>query len=162
MKAGFVADQTAALIADVHDGRAAICRQILDDLPEWFGIPEAKAAYIARSDALPMIAASLCGEHIGFVSLNRHTDFAAEVYVMGVARRYHRHGIGTSLINASVQWAKAQGLAFLTVKTLAPSNPDPGYGVTRKFYEAMGFLPVEVFPTLWDAHNPCLLMVRAL
>ena len=146
-------------ICEVRDGRAAICRRILDDLPEWFGIPEAKAAYIAGSDALPMFAATVDGEGVGFISLKRHSDYAAEVYVIGVMRRFHRRGIGKALVDAAVHWAKAQDLAFLTVKTLAPANPDPGYAATRRFYEAVGFLPVEVFPTLWDAQNPWLLMV---
>jgi hypothetical protein len=26
----------------------------------------------------------------------------------------------------------------------------------------MGFLPIEEFPTLWNADNPCLLMLRLL
>lgn len=151
-----------AVVHDVCTGRSAICREILDDLPEWFGIPEAKAAYIAACDSLPMFVATIEGKPRGFVSLKRHTDFAAEVYVMGVIRAYHRRGIGTALIEASVRWAKAQDLALLTVKTLGPSNPDPGYRATRQFYEAVGFLGVEVFPTLWDANNPCLLMVRLL
>ena len=48
------------------------------------------------------------------------------------------------------------------MKTLAATQPDPNYAATRHFYEALGFLPVEVFPTLWDARNPCLLMVKPL
>lgn len=148
------------MICEVHDGRAAVCRRILDDLPDWFGIPEAKAAYIAGCDALPMFAATVEGDAAGFISLRRHTEFAAEVYVIGVMRRFHRRGIGKTLMDSAVQWAKAEHLAFLTVKTLAPANPNPDYAATRRFYEAVGFLPVEVFPTLWDAHNPCLLMVR--
>ena len=33
---------------------------------------------------------------------------------------------------------------------------------TRLFYEAMGFRALEVFPTLWDEWNPCLVMVMKL
>jgi hypothetical protein len=33
---------------------------------------------------------------------------------------------------------------------------------TRLFYEAIGFLPIEVFPTLWDPWNPRLLMLKRL
>ena len=139
-----------------------MCRRVLDDLPDWFGIPEAKEAYILGCDQLPMFAAIVGGETAGFISLKRHTDFAVEVYVIGVVRRFHRKGIGKALINSAVKWARAQHLVFLTVKTLAPANPDPGYAATRQFYEAAGFLPVEVFPALWDARNPCLLMVMRL
>lgn len=64
-------------IAELCELRAAICRRILDDLPEWFGIPDAKAAYIAGS--LPMFAARIAGETVGFVSLKRNIDFAVEL-----------------------------------------------------------------------------------
>jgi ribosomal protein S18 acetylase RimI-like enzyme len=158
-KSGQLQRRSAFETSEVCAFRAAICRQILDDLPEWFGIPDAKAAFVAGSDSLPMFAARIDGEPVGFVSLKRHTDFAAEVYVIGVARRHHRQGIGRALMDASVQWAISQGLAFLTVKTLAASNPDVNYAATRRFYEAVGFQPIEVFPTLWDARNPCVLMV---
>jgi GNAT superfamily N-acetyltransferase len=91
-----------------------------------------------------------------------HTPTAAEVYVMGVRRIWHRHGMGRTLIEAAAQLAISQGARFLTVKTLAPANPDPHYATTRLFYEAVGFLPIEVFPTLRNDENPCLLMLRPL
>jgi ribosomal protein S18 acetylase RimI-like enzyme len=85
---------------------------------------------------------------VGFVSVKTHTDFAAEVYVMGVKRSWHRRGIGRALIEAVVALAISQGVRFLTVKTLSPSNDDPNYARTRLFYEAVGFLPIEEFPML--------------
>jgi GNAT superfamily N-acetyltransferase len=81
---------------------------------------------------------------------------------MGVRRRHHRCGAGRALIDGAVRWASDKHLHFLTVKTLAAEHPDPNYAVTRCFYEAVGFLPLEVFPGLWDEGNPCLLMVRPL
>jgi hypothetical protein len=54
------------------------------------------------------------------------------------------------------------GTRLFTVKTVAAPDDDPIYGVTRRFYAAMGFLPVEVFPDLWHERNPCLLMVKSL
>jgi GNAT superfamily N-acetyltransferase len=86
----------------------------------------------------------------------------AEIYVMGVKRPWHRHGIGRALIEAVVELAIPQGVRFLTVKTLSPSNDDPNYARTRLFYEAVGFLPIEEFPTLWGPENPCIFMLRPL
>lgn len=149
-------------IAEWHDGKAALCREILDDLPEWFGLPEAKANFIAASAELPMLAGLVDGRAIGFVSLKPQTDFAVELYVLGVRRAYHRRGIGRALIENAARLASLQGRRFLTVKTLAASEPDPNYAATRCFYAALGFLPLEVFPTLWDVDNPCLLMVKPL
>jgi ribosomal protein S18 acetylase RimI-like enzyme len=109
-----------------------------------------------------MFAAYVEGQSAGFVSLKRHTEFASEVYLLGVKRQFHRQGIGRCIIGAAVNFAARQGASFLTVKTLGPSNPDPNYAATRRFYRAVGFVPIEVFPTLWNANNPCLLMMRQL
>jgi GNAT superfamily N-acetyltransferase len=138
----------------VFDARGAICREVVESLPEWFGIPAAIDAYVSAADGLPMLAC--------FEPVKTHTPAAAEVYVMGVKRAWHRRGVGRALIEAAAHLAHCRGARFLTVKTLSPSNPDPNYATTRLFYEAMGFVPIEEFPTLWNAENPCLLMLRPL
>jgi hypothetical protein len=66
------------------------------------------------------------------------------------------------LIEAVVELVVPQGIRFLTVKTLSPSNDDPNYARTRLFYEAVGFFPIEEFPTLWGPENPCVFMLRPL
>jgi ribosomal protein S18 acetylase RimI-like enzyme len=102
------------------------------------------------------------GEVVGFIFVETHTSFAAEVLVMGVKRPWHRRGIGRALIEAAVDLSISQGVRFLTVKTLSASNDDPNYAQARLFYEAAGFLPIEEFPTLWGPENPCIFMVRPL
>jgi hypothetical protein len=66
----------------VYHGRAAICREVLESLPEWFGIPASIERYVAAADELPMLACFAADEVVGFVSVKTHTAFAAEVYVM--------------------------------------------------------------------------------
>ncbi len=149
-------------IVEYREGRAGVCQAVLDDLPEWFGIPESKADYVASSAELPMFVAYVGGEAAGFISLKRQTEFAAELYVLGLKRRFHRQGLGRSLIEATARFAKNAGFSFLTVKTLAPDHPDLHYAATRKFYEAVGFVPIEVFPPLWHPETPCLLMLKPL
>jgi ribosomal protein S18 acetylase RimI-like enzyme len=147
----------------VLDRRDAICREVLESLPEWFGIPASVENYVAAADELPMLACfDPAGEVLGFVAVKTHTPFAAEVYVMGVKRSWHRCGIGRALIEAAAELAISQGVQFLTVKTLSPSNNDPNYARTRLFYKVVGFLPIEEFPTLWGPENPCLFMLRPL
>ncbi|HEV2502597.1 MAG TPA: GNAT family N-acetyltransferase [Mesorhizobium sp.] len=90
------------------------------------------------------------------------SEFAAEIYVMGVKEAWHRKGVGLSLIAAAKKHAADHGFRFLTVKTIAASKEDANYAATRAFYESVGFLPVEEFPTLWDISNPCLLMIQPL
>ncbi len=152
----------AIKVTEAYADKANICREVLEDLPEWFGISDARETYIAESVHMPMFVCFSDQEPIGFISVKIHTQFSAELYVLGVKRRFHREGIGKALIDAALQFARAEKMRFLTVKTLASSHPDPHYAGTRKFYEKMEFLPVELFPTLWGAGNPCLLMVRVL
>ena len=136
---------------------------MLESLPEWFGIPASIESYVAAADELPMLACfDPAGEVVGFVSVKTHTASAAEVYVIGVKLPWHRRGIGRALIDAAAELAISQGVRFLTVKTLSPSNDDPNYARTRLFYEAVGFMPIEEFPILWGPENPCIFMIRPL
>lgn len=149
-------------IESVSTDRQTICRHVLADLPEWFGIPASVEAYVSAADGLPMLVCRAGdGLAIGFASTKRHTPFATEIAVMGVERTWHRRGIGRALVEAAAQSAEREGASFLTVKTIGPSKPDPSYAATRRFYEALGFLPIEEFTTVWDG-NPCLLMLRPL
>jgi len=141
--------------------KSAICDGILRALPDWFGIEPSIVEYVAKVRALPFWAVlDERGEALGFAALNPQTSHAAEVCVMGVLALRHRHGLGRQLIEACNRWCREHGVPYLTVKTLAETHPDPGYAKTRAFYAAMGFVPLEVFPTLWDANNPCLLMIK--
>jgi GNAT superfamily N-acetyltransferase len=145
----------------LQEGKGEICREILESLPEWFGIPEAIEAYARSVADLPMLVASdPLGRVIGFIALRPQTASAVEVYVMGVRREWHRNGCGRLLIEAGQRIARELGAKFLTVKTLAENHPDPNYRATRLFYEAIGFHSIEVFPRLWSPENPCLLMVK--
>lgn len=142
--------------------RSAICERVLRALPDWFGNERATADYIRDAAGLATFAAFDGGGAVGFASLKRQTPFAQEVAVMGVLPEYHRAGVGRGLIALCRARARAEGAAYLTVKTLADANPDEGYARTRAFYRAVGFVPIEVFPLLWDEDNPCLLSVMPL
>jgi GNAT superfamily N-acetyltransferase len=130
---------------------------VLRDLPEWFGIEEATAAYIREVAGLPTFGV----DDDAILSLKVHNHRAAEVYVMGVRRSRHGQGLGTALIQAAEEYLRARGFEYLQVKTLGPSDPDEGYARTRAFYEARGFVPLEEIHELWE-DNPCLLMVKRL
>jgi GNAT superfamily N-acetyltransferase len=146
-------------VVEVHapDERSRLCESILRELPDWFGIEEATAAYIRDVAELPTLAV---GDD-AFLSLKLHTPRAAEVYVMGVRRARHREGLGTALLEAAEEYLRERGVEYLQVKTLGPSDDDAGYARTRAFYEARGFVPLEELHGLWE-DNPCLLLVKAL
>lgn len=144
-------------------GRGEIARAVLAALPDWFGRPASVDAYVAAADHLPMLVArGPDGAVVGFLSLKEHSAVAAEAYVLGVMPEWHRRGVGRALFDRAVSHLAARGFRYLTVKTLAADHPDPHYAMTRRFYEAIGFEPLEVFPTLWDPDTPCLLMVMPL
>ena len=149
-------------IVELHSGKGDVCRRILAALPQWFGIPEAVDNYVAGVESLPMYVARNEGEDVGFVTLKFHTPAAAEIYVTGIIPSWHRRGVGRMLFAAAEEVALRRGVQFLTVKTLAADHPDPHYAATRRFYEAVGFAPIEIFPTLWHPEIPCLLMLKPL
>ena len=65
------------------------------------------------------------------------------------------------MIEALERDARDGGVRLLMVKTLGLSHPDPGYARTRRFYERMGFPPLEE-THLWGEGTPCLIMVKPL
>jgi GNAT superfamily N-acetyltransferase len=142
--------------------QSAVCEPILRALPQWFGIEEATAHYVGQTDRLPTWLATLGGEVAGFLTLNQHSAYAAEIDVMAVRLEMHRRGVGRALLAEAEVYLRQRGVEFLQVKTLSPAHPDPGYARTRQFYRAMGFRPLEEFPELWGPENPCLQMVKCL
>lgn len=138
--------------------RSALCRRVLDALPDWFGIPEAVEQYVRDVAALPVLAVG----DAGILALKVHTDTAAEIYVMGVMPEHHGRGIGTALVEEAEDLLRGTGVEYLQVKTLGPSEPSKHYAATRRFYEARGFRPLEELTAIWGDENPCLIMVKRL
>jgi GNAT superfamily N-acetyltransferase len=149
-------------IVEVSSGKGAICEAILATLPDWFGVASANAAYARDVERMAMFAAFDGEEPIGFLALHQHSPEVFENHVLGVRPQCHRRGIGRALMTRAEAYARGRGARLVTVKTLAPSHPDPGYALTRAFYRAMGFFPVEEFPTLWNPENPCLFLAKIL
>ena len=138
-----------------------IARLVLEALPDWFGIPEAREDYIEKSASKPFFAAFDGEKAIGFLYLAETGKDTAELYVMGVLQEYHRHGIGKALFAAAKQRAEELGYSFLQVKTVQMGKY-PEYDATNRFYLALGFREFEVFPTLWNERNPCQIYVMGL
>jgi len=130
---------------------------VLRSLPEWFGIEDATAAYIADVRELETFAV----DDAAFLSVKQHNPRAAEVLVMGVVPEAHRQGLGTALLAAAEAALRGRGVEYLHVKTLGPSRESEHYAATRRFYEARGFVPLEELLELWPG-NPALLLVKRL
>jgi len=92
-------------ITDKQD-KKQIAASILEALPNWFGIQEARQRYISESGNLPFFAAIDQSRPVGFLAMEETSQYATEIYVMGVLPDRHNQGIGTSLLNTVMQWAK--------------------------------------------------------
>ena len=137
-------------------------KKILNDLPEWFGLPESTREYIANTKQLDTLFIELNNEVVAFLSIKKTAEKTAEIDCMGVLKSVHRKGAGQKLIEEAIQWCRQNQLLFLQVKTLAQTHPDPYYKKTRAFYHKNNFIDVEVFPELWGIENPCLQLIRCV
>jgi len=142
--------------------RTAECEAVLRSLPAWFGIEHALLTYVEDTAKLPTFALEDGGEIVGFLTLREHFPAAWEVHCMAVQSAERGKGLGSELLAHSENWLQSKGAKFLQVKTVAASSKSSEYADTRKFYEAMGFTPLEVFPELWDPWNPALQCIKVL
>ena len=86
-----------------------ISRDILNDLPEWFGMPDSTEEYIKDSQDKPFLACFIDNEAAGFVVLNATSKDCADIFVMGIKKKYHRMGAGRKLNDAYEEMAKKLG-----------------------------------------------------
>lgn len=141
--------------------KMGIARRILEALPDWFGIPEAREEYIRDSGEQLFFTAGEEGKPIGFLCLKETGRETVELSVMGVLKEFHRQGIGRELFTAAKACAADRGYLFLQVKTVQMGRYDD-YDRTNLFYISMGFKEFEVLPTLWGEENPCQVYVMAI
>jgi N-acetylglutamate synthase-like GNAT family acetyltransferase len=107
---------------------------------------------------VPGVAAVLHDTVVGFLTLQRHFDYAAEITWMAVHVTHRHYGIGCALINRLCHDLTAEGGRLLLVLTVSPSHPgwEPpdGYQATRAFDQAMGFILARDLPGLWPTTPP--------
>lgn len=119
-----------------------ISREILEDLPEWFGMTESTEEYIADSKDKPFLACFLENEPVGFIVLNETSPDCAEIFVMGIKKKFHRQGAGEKLNQAYENLAKKLGYTYSQVKTVETGYYQE-YDATNSFYQAMGYKKLE-------------------
>ena len=151
------------MIRQIYDKeeKEATARTVLEALPEWFGIPEAREEYISGTSSQIMFGAYEKERPVGFLCLKETGKDTVELSVMGIRKEYHRMGIGTRLFAEAKAVAGSKGYSFMQVKTVQMGKYKE-YDTTNCFYLSLGFKEFEVFPTLWDAWNPCQIYVMNL
>ena len=138
-----------------------IARDILEALPEWFGIPESREEYIRDSVGQSFFCAYTDDKPVGFLYLKQTGKDTVELAAMGVLKELHRNGIGKALFESAQKSACEKGYSFLQVKTVQMGKYEV-YDKTNRFYLSLGFKEFEIFPTLWDEWNPCQIYVMSL
>ena len=146
------------------------CKEILDDLPEWFGIDESTEYYINAVVQYPFIAYYVDDEAIGFYSLRKENAETLEkenaetldMFVLGVKKVYHSQGIGRKLQKYVFDYAKENKYKYCIVLTLSDIHPDSGYALTRDFYHKLGFHDIYKSNKIWDESNPTQIMIKVL
>jgi ribosomal protein S18 acetylase RimI-like enzyme len=99
---------------------------------------------------------------VGFITLREHFPEAWDIHCIAISADFRGQGHGSRLLAHAEAWLRERNVRFLQVKTVAETSPDPYYEQTRAFYRRRGFTPIEIFPTLWDAHNPALQSIKVL
>ena len=140
--------------------KAKSVEEVLNDLPEWFGLVDSTKEYIEQSRQLVLFSASINNQIVGFITLKETSSDTCEIHCMGVKKEYHYNGIGTRLFKQCEMYAQEK-YEIIQVKTVDEGRYKE-YDQTIAFYKKMGFLKLEVFPTLWDEWNPCLIMIKKL
>ena len=149
-------------VDDPEIGTEKHCALILRALPQWFGIEEATLHYIESIRTMPTVLAWIDDQLAGFLTIQHHSPYSAEIYVMAVYPQFHRHGVGKVLVHKAEAVLLKQGIRFFQVKTLSSKLADPDYARTRQFYDSLHFVPLEEFDDLWGESNPCLMLIKYL
>ncbi len=142
--------------------KSEITETILRQLPDWFGVEKSILHYIETVGDKEFYSAYIDDKAVGFIALDFHNDFTAEIYLIGIKKEYHRNGIGKKLISHAEKAVISRECKLLMVKTLGDSHPDENYAKTREFYKNVGFMPLEEIKEIWGEPNPCLIMVKPL
>lgn len=142
------------------------CDATVRSLPYFFGQEQGIAVCAGAVRSQPgIVAVDPTGTVLGFLTHESYHPRSAEITWMAVRQGFRRIGIGRRLVEHLVDAATGNGVRILFVVTLGPSALEPdvtdGYGGTRKFYEATGFVPLKELDS-WGPDSPGLVLARSL
>jgi N-acetylglutamate synthase-like GNAT family acetyltransferase len=134
---------------------AEACDAIVLTLPYHFGDEGGRDQCARAVRTQQGLVAVEDGDVVGFLTLDRHDPRSAEITWMAVRADRRGRGIGRRLIERCASDLSGDGVEFLSVLTVAESEPDwretDNYADTRAFYRALGFVPLrELALEGWD------------
>lgn len=144
---------------------AAACDAIILSLPYHFGNAAGRAECARAVREGDGLVAARDDRVVGFLTVAREHDRAAEITWLAVEHAARGQGIGRALVERLCVALRAEGRRLLLVMTLSSSYdegdvPD-GYARTRAFYRTLGFIEAKEFPDLWPG-NPAVLFALPL
>ena len=144
---------------------AEACDAIVASLPYHFGQEDGRADCARAVRTQPGLVAVVDGAVVGFLTVERHFDQAAEISWMAVQAGHRHRGLGRALMERLCRDLATEGRQVLLVLTVSPSDPgdEPpdGYQATRAFYRSVGFTLARDLPGLWP-NDTAVLLVRSL
>jgi ribosomal protein S18 acetylase RimI-like enzyme len=101
---------------------------------------------------------------IGFVLVVRRYPRSAEITYAAVRSDQWDNGVGTALVDASLDGLAKDGVVIVEVKTLDASAGYEPYVATRAFWELRGFVQLDCIDPLpgWQPGNPSAIYVASL
>lgn len=150
------------LIEQVASKQASeLCKQIIEKLPDYFGVPESNKKYIEGVKSCINFVAVNVKDRLniaGMLSLNFPYPENSSIYWMGINPGFHGQGAGTLLVQAASNYAKNHKVKYMIVETLAPFEADPNYLKTYQFYQKQEFVPLHNFkPAGYEFNMVCML-----
>lgn len=151
------------MISYIHNKniKERICKEILEQLPEWFGKKDGITQYAKESRISHLWADVENEKTVGFIVMKETSPYTVEINVMGVIKEYQRKGIGAELFKSLYEFAKNNNYEFIQVKTVK-SGKYASYDITNSFYKKLGFRELESFDNLWDKNNPCQIYIMSI
>ena len=100
----------------------------------------------------------------GFITLKRKFEQTYEISWLAVEKECQGKGIGTRLIEESIEYLKQKNVQLIMVKTLAETVDYKPYEKTRAFYEKNGFLPLDIIKDYpeWEQGNDCKIYIKVI
>ena len=125
--------------------RLAIGMQSWRDLKLWLTTVEnwlTESINQHNQKTMVWIAENEQGERLGFATVSQSAHFTGQpqAYIgeLATSETVEGRGVGTALVNACEQWARAQGYTLLTVSTGAANTR------ALRFYDHLGFREKDV------------------
>jgi GNAT superfamily N-acetyltransferase len=144
---------------------AGRCDDIVGSLPYFFGDPDGIDLCRRAVREEEGLVALIDGDIEGFLTFRPHFAGSAEITWMAVHARHRRRGIGRALIERLVAERADAGDRMLFVLTLGPSVREDGsdtYEGTRRFYRALGFVPLREFGLREWNSGSALVLARSI